>query len=86
MHHELLCIHGKGLVEVHVADIASTGRRVRETDLGVQVRTVEVDLAAVLVDDVARLPPIFSLEHRREKMKNVHPGHRPQRHRKSTGT
>jgi hypothetical protein len=47
--------HGKRLVEVHVANITTTSGRVRETNLCIQVRSVEVDLTTVLMDDIARL-------------------------------
>ena len=41
-------------MKVHVTNIATTGGRVRETNLSVQVRTIEVDLTTILVGDVAR--------------------------------
>ena len=48
-------VHRERFVQVQVADVASTRRRVRETDLCVQICAVEVHLSAVLVDDAACL-------------------------------
>ena len=48
-------LHSKGLVKIHVADVSATGCRVCEANLGVQVRTIEVDLATILVDNLAGL-------------------------------
>jgi len=45
--------NGKGLVQVHVANVASTGRRVGQANLSVKIGTVEINLTAVLVDNVA---------------------------------
>ena len=47
--------NGEGLVEVQVADIATTGRRVRETNLSVQIGTIQIHLTAVVVDDLASI-------------------------------
>jgi hypothetical protein len=49
-------VHGEGLVEVQVANVAAADRRVGEADLGVEVGAVQVNLTAVVVDDLARLP------------------------------
>ena len=38
-----------------MADVATASRRVRKTNLGVQVGTIEVHLAAVFVDNLASL-------------------------------
>ena len=42
-------------MKVQVAHITATDSGVRETDLGVQVRAVKIDLATILVDDIAHL-------------------------------
>jgi hypothetical protein len=47
--------HGKRLVKVHMTNIAAASGRVRETNLSIQVCSVEVYLAAVFMDDIARL-------------------------------
>lgn len=41
-------------MEVHVTDITTTDSRIRESDLGIQIRSVEIDLTAILMYDVAR--------------------------------
>ena len=41
-------------MKVHVTNIATTCGRVRETNLSIQIRTIEVDLTTILVDDIAR--------------------------------
>ena len=46
----------ESLVQVQVADVRADVARAAETDLGVHVGAVHVDLAAVLVDDPADLP------------------------------
>ncbi|MNN20481.1 hypothetical protein D3C81_1337620 [compost metagenome] len=46
----------EGLVQVHVRDIGANVSRPRETDLGVQVGAVHVDLATVLVHDLTDFP------------------------------
>ena len=38
-----------------MANITAAGGRVRETNLSVQIRPVEINLTAVLMDDIARL-------------------------------
>lgn len=48
-------LHGEGLVEIEMANISTARSRVGKTDLSVEVGTVEVDLTAVLVDDLARV-------------------------------
>ena len=48
-------VHGKALVQIQVADITAARRRICETDLCVEIRTIEVNLASVLVDDSACL-------------------------------
>ena len=48
-------LHGKCLVEVEMADISATSRRVCETDLCIQVRSVKVYLTAILMDNLASL-------------------------------
>ena len=48
-------LHREGLVKIHVANITAAGGRVGQTDLGVQIGTIQVDLAAVIMDDLARL-------------------------------
>ena len=45
--------NSKSLMEVHVADIASTRSRVCKADLSVEVCTIKVNLTAVLVNDFA---------------------------------
>ena len=45
-----------------MANVATTGGRVREADLSIQIRSVEVYLATVPMDDVTRLPDAV-LEH-----------------------
>ena len=47
--------NSKSLMEVHVADIASTRSRVCKTDLSVEVCTIKVNLTAVLVNDFASI-------------------------------
>ena len=47
--------HGERLVKVHVADITTAGSRICETNLGIQIRSVEIDLTTILMDDIARL-------------------------------
>ena len=47
--------HGKRLVKVHMTNIAAASGRVRETNLSIQVCSVEVYLASVFMDDIARL-------------------------------
>ncbi len=49
----------EGLVEVEVADVGAELAGVDEADLGVEVRAVHVDLAAVGVDDLADLADLF---------------------------
>ena len=43
----------EGLVQVEVADVGPDQRRTGETDLGVHVRPVHVNLSALLVNDLA---------------------------------
>lgn len=38
-----------------MANITAACGRVRETNLGIQIRSVEVDLTTILMDDIARL-------------------------------
>ena len=45
--------NSKGLVKIHVANITTAGSRVGQTNLCVEVGTVEVNLTAVVVDDIA---------------------------------
>ena len=45
----------EGLVEVEMADVGAVVAGAAEADLGVHVGAVQVDLAAVLVDQVADL-------------------------------
>jgi hypothetical protein len=45
----------EGLVEVQVTDVGTEVTRARESDHRVHVRAVEIDLAAVLVDDATAL-------------------------------
>ena len=47
--------HSEGLVEVHMADVATASRRVRKTNLGIQVGTVEVHLSAIFMNNLASL-------------------------------
>lgn len=47
--------HREGLVKIHMANVTAAGSRVGQTDLSVQVGTVQVDLTAVIVNDLARL-------------------------------
>lgn len=42
-------------MKVHVTDIATAGSRVCETDLGVQVCSVEVNLTTILMNYIASL-------------------------------
>lgn len=48
-------LHGERLVKVHVTDITAAGSRVCETNLGVQICSVEIDLTTIFVDDITRL-------------------------------
>ena len=43
----------EGLVQVHVADVGADVARTRQPDQRVQIGAVEIDLAAMLVDDGA---------------------------------
>lgn len=45
-----------------MTNITTAGGRVGEADLSIQIRSVEVDLTTVTMDDVARLPDAV-LEH-----------------------
>ena len=45
--------HSEGLVQVHVADVATTLGGVSETNLGVEVGTVEVDSPLEIFDDAS---------------------------------
>ena len=47
--------HGERLVKVHMANITPTCGRVCETNLGIQIRSVEINLTTILVDNIARL-------------------------------
>ena len=40
-------------MKVHMTNIAATGSRVRETDLGIQICTIEINLTTVFMDDIA---------------------------------
>lgn len=42
-------------MKVHVTDITATCGRIRKTNLGIQICSIEVDLTAILMDDTARL-------------------------------
>lgn len=53
-------IHGESLVEIHVANIAAAGSWVSQSNLGVEVGTVEVNLASVVVNDLASLSRIYA--------------------------
>ncbi len=46
----------EGLVQIHVADIGAELRRPHQSDLGIQIGAVEIDLAAVIMNDVADVP------------------------------
>lgn len=48
-------VHCKSLVEIHVADVTTTGRRIGQTNLGVKVGTIKVDLTTVIVNNLAGL-------------------------------
>ena len=48
-------VHSKGLVQVHVADVTAADRRVCQTNLGVEVRAVQIDLSAIFVNDLTRV-------------------------------
>ena len=45
--------NGEGLVEVHVANIATACSRVCKADLSIEIGTVEIDLTTVLMNDLA---------------------------------
>lgn len=47
--------HCERLVQVHVTNIAAARSRVGDADLRVEVGTIEVDLATIVVDDLAGL-------------------------------
>ena len=47
--------HGESLVQVHVTNITTTDRWIGQSDLGVEVGTIKVDLATIVVDDLASL-------------------------------
>ena len=47
--------NGKGFVQIEVAGVGTDVRQTAETHLGVHVGTVEIDLTAVLMHDVAYL-------------------------------
>ncbi|MNF64108.1 hypothetical protein D3C84_458310 [compost metagenome] len=47
--------NAEGLVQVHVGHVGAYVGRPRQTDLGVEVGAVHVDLAAVAMDDLADL-------------------------------
>jgi hypothetical protein len=47
--------HGKGFVEVEVADISANGAWARPTDLSVHVSAIHVNETAVFVDELAEL-------------------------------
>ena len=42
-------------MQVHVTNVATTNRWVGQSDLGVEVGAIKVDLATVVVDDLASL-------------------------------
>lgn len=42
-------------MKVHVAHVTTASCRVRKTNLGIQIRSVEVDLSTICVDNIARL-------------------------------
>jgi hypothetical protein len=48
-------LHGECLVKIHVTDITAAGGGVCETNLGIQICSVEIDLTTILMDDIARL-------------------------------
>ena len=41
-------------MKVHMANIATAGGRVREANLSIQIRSIEINLTTVFVDDVTR--------------------------------
>ena len=53
---------GEGLVEVQVPDVGPEVTGLGQTDHGVEIGPVDVDLATVLMDDVGE-PPDPRLEH-----------------------
>jgi len=48
-------LHGKSLVKVHMTDITTTGSRVGQTYLSVEISSVQVYLTSVVVNDLAGL-------------------------------
>ena len=48
-------LHGECLMQVHVADVTAADGRVCQTDLRIEVGTVQIDLTPVIVDDLARV-------------------------------
>ena len=46
----------EGLVQIHVADIGAELRRPHQADQRIEIGAVEIDLAALLVDDRRRCP------------------------------
>ena len=59
-------VHGESLVEVHVANVTTTGRRIRQSNLGIEIGAIEINLAAVVVYDLAGLIPSCQLSSRPE--------------------
>ena len=47
--------HGKGLVQVHVTNVTPTNRRVSQTNLSIEIGTVQVNLATIVMNDLASL-------------------------------
>jgi hypothetical protein len=47
--------HRESLVKVHMANITAAGGRVREANLSIQIRSIEVYLTTVCVDDITCL-------------------------------
>jgi len=41
-------------MKVHVTNVATAGGRVRETNLSIQIRSIEINLTTVFVDDITR--------------------------------
>lgn len=46
-------LHRKRFVEVEMAHISTTNSRIRQSNLGIQVGTIQIHLSAVLVDNLA---------------------------------
>lgn len=52
--------HSERFVKVHVTDITTTCGRVSQTNLGIEVGTIKVNLATVVVDNLAGLNGILA--------------------------